>query len=125
MEEMKFHLATPYRAEEVVLTLKQMQPNKVPGPDGLDPIFFQNIWPIVWGDVTSAALKDLNTGMFSDSLNHTYITLIPKKKNLEVAFDYRPLCLCNVLYKIMAKIYANKLKIILSQLIKYPNCFCT
>lgn len=40
-EEMTSHLATPYRdGEEVVLALKQMQPNKALGLDGMAPIFF-------------------------------------------------------------------------------------
>lgn len=49
---------------------------------------------------------------------HTYITLIPKKNISKVVYDYRPISRCNVLlYKIVAKVYANRLKVIYPQLI--------
>lgn len=67
--------------------------------------------------VTSTALQALNTGMFPNSLNHAHITLIPKKINPKVVRGYKPINLCDVLYKIVAKVFANKLKEILSQLI--------
>ena len=50
-------------------------------------------------------------------LNHTFITLIPKKKNPEYASEFRPISICNVLYKIFSKILANKLKKILPKII--------
>ena len=50
-------------------------------------------------------------------LNHTFITLIPKKKNPEYASEFRPINICNVLYKIFSKILANKLKKILPKII--------
>lgn len=79
------------------------------------PIFFQKFWSTVGNDVTNVALMALNTGMFPFSLNHTFITLIPKKKNLEELLDYRLISLFNVLYKIVAKKLTNPLKVILSK----------
>ena len=58
-----------------------------------------------------------NSGIIPPNLNHTYITLIPKVKNPQKVTDFRPIALCNVLYKLVSKVLANKLKIILPDII--------
>ena len=62
-------------------------------------------------------LEFLNTGYMIPDLNRTYIVLIPKIKNSIKVSDYRPISLCNVIYKIIAKVVANRLKQILPQII--------
>ena len=54
---------------------------------------------------------------FPDSLNETHIVLIPKCDNPEYMKDLRPISLCNVIYKIMAKMLANRLNPFLSKLV--------
>jgi len=58
----------------------------------------------------SAVLEFLNNGHMLLTLNHTHIVLIPKIKNPIKMSDYRPITLCNVIYKIIAKVLANRLK---------------
>ena len=62
-------------------------------------------------------LHYLNSATLPDHLNHTFITLIPKKKNHEFASEFRLISLCNVLYKIFSKVLANRLKKILPNII--------
>jgi hypothetical protein len=52
-----------------------------------------------------------------ESINATYIALIPKMINPTKVSDYRPISLCNVFYKILSKVLANRLKVILPHLI--------
>lgn len=54
---------------------------------------------------------------FPVDLNNTNVVLILKKDNATLMKDFRPIALCNVLYKIMAKVLANRLKDILPGLI--------
>lgn len=46
-------------------------------------------------------------------LNDTHICLIPKTKNPQKVTEYRCISLCNVIYRILAKVLANRLKKIL------------
>ncbi|XP_041017950.1 uncharacterized protein LOC121260172 [Juglans microcarpa x Juglans regia] len=78
---MNTDLTKIYTAEEVSVALQQMHPTKAPGPDGMSPVFYQKYWHIVGNSVTSAVLQSLNSG---SELNHTLISLIPKKKCCEM-----------------------------------------
>ena len=101
-----------------------MAPMKAPGPDGMPPLFFQHFWPMIEGDVTHSMLSWLNLGTLPHPVNHTFITLIPKKKNPSSVSEYRPISLCNVLYNIFSKVLANKLKKLLnSVIIEHQSAF--
>lgn len=67
--------------------------------------------------MTIAALNALNFGQFSHPINHTFIALVPKKKNLVSIIEYRPISLCNIIYKLISKMAANRLKGILTHVI--------
>lgn len=60
------------------------------------------------------ALKFLNNGGLVEDINQTFILLIPKHKIATRVMEYRPISLCNVLDKIIAKTLANHLKQVLS-----------
>ena len=83
----------------------------------MSPIFYQNYWDLVGTDVINCVLNVLNVGIFPRGLNETYICLIPKVKNPQKITEFRPISLCNVLYKIIAKVLANRLKRVLALVI--------
>ena len=121
---MNASLTDNFQAWEVEVALKQMAPLKAPGLDGMPPLFFQNYWDLVKGDITTTILNYLNSGSLPSTLNHTFVTLIPKVKNPEKVTEFRPISLCNVLYKIFSKVLANRLKRILPLLIsKHQSAF--
>jgi hypothetical protein len=117
IEEMNSQLVKEFTAEEVQVALKQMAPIKAPGPDGLPPIFYQKYWQLIGKDVTTAVLTCLNSGKILKAINHTYITLIPKVQNPEEVMEFCPISLCNVIYKLISKILANRLKILLPTIV--------
>ena len=115
--DMNSKLTAPYKAEEVELAIKEMAPLKAPGLNGMPPLFYQTYWTEVGMDITQAVLSCLNSGSILKSINHTFITLIPKVKNPERVSEFRPISLCNVIYKVVSKVIANRLKPLLNSII--------
>lgn len=96
--------------------VKSMHPDKASGPDELNPAFFQQFWKLVGKEVFHCCCEWLNEGKITEGVNDTLV-LIPKKDNVEDPRDLRPIALCNVLYKIVAKVLAIRLQKILSGII--------
>ena len=116
-EEMNTELSRYFTREEIVTALKQIHPTKSPGPDGMSAFFFQKYWDIVGSNVLNMALNVLNYGMSLDVINKTNIALIPKTNNPKRMTDFRPISLCNVIYKLISKTLANRLKTFLPLII--------
>ena len=68
-------------------------------------------------DICQAILDTLESGILPPSLNLTNIALIPKIKNPTCVSEFRPISLCNVVYKIISKVLTNRLKKILAHII--------
>ena len=68
-------------------------------------------------DVTKAILSVLNSGHMLRKMNYSHIVLIPKKNDPSLMFDYRPTILANVVSKILSKVIANRLKLVLPNVI--------
>jgi hypothetical protein len=115
--DMNDAMLKPFSSEEIRRALFQMSPCKAPSPDSMTALFFQKYWHIVGVDVTFAILDFLNSGSMLGSINFTKIALISKVKNPKSMAKFRPISLCNVLYKIASKVLVNKMKPILPQVI--------
>ena len=115
--DMNGTLLGEFTHDEVKRALFQMHPTKAPGPNSMNPLFFQKYWHIVGTDVSNAVLDCINSGNILRGINFSYITLIPKRKNLEVMSHFRPISLCNVIFKIVSKVLVNRLKLILGSII--------
>ena len=62
-------------------------------------------------------LNVLNMNMSMSKINRTNITLVPKINNPSKMTDFRPISLSNVVYKLVAKVLANRLKVVLPHII--------
>ena len=83
----------------------------------MSPIFFQKYWDVMGPQVTQSVIQILRTGIMPIRLNDTYICLIPKVNSPQKITEYRLISLCNVIYKIVAKVLANRLKGVLPKVI--------
>jgi len=87
------------------------------GPDGFPAHFYQRHWDICGDEVTKAVLKIVRGEEEVDCINDTVLVLIPKVLNPTLLSQFRPISLCNVIYKIASKVVANRLKLILPDII--------
>ena len=116
-EEMNSKLSSEFTHLEVKQAINQMAPLKAPEPDGMPPLFYQHYWNLIGDDISNTVLHYLNSVTLPEHLNHTFITFILKKKCPNFASEFRPISLCNALYKIFSKVLANRLKKIFPNII--------
>jgi len=102
---------------EIKEALFSISADKAPGPDGFSASFFHAYWDIIEADVSRDIRSFFVDSCLSPRLNETHVTLIPKISAPRKVSDYRPIALCNVQYKIVAKILTRRLQPWLSELI--------
>jgi hypothetical protein len=103
--------------KEIGDALFQIGPLKAPGPDGLPTRFFQRNWGVMNHEVYGAIKHFFRVGTFPEDFNMTKIILIPKTNDATDLKDFRPISLCNVIYKVVVKCIINKLRPHLNDLI--------
>lgn len=116
-EEDSTKIETEVSVEEIRNGLWSLKAFKAPGLDGLHAGFFQHFWT----DVENSVCKEIKEAFFKGSipryLNETFVTLIPKCQNPETLNNYRPISLCNSVYKIISKIIVARIRPALGKLI--------
>eukprot|EP00253_Pinus_taeda_P005945 PITA_05945 len=107
----------PILIQEVDEAMAQIKEGKAPGPDGFTTTFFHAFWDLIKMEVWQIVEESRALRWLLPSLNSTFITLIPKEENSITPDKFRPIALCNVIYKVISKVIANRLKPLLPMLI--------
>lgn len=109
-------LTQEFICEDVKSAIFSMHPNKNPDLDGMNPAFFQNFGKIIGSDISKACLSIISSMSVPQNLNDTLVVLILKKNSPKVMNDVRPISLCNVMMRIITKMFANRLKMVLPRI---------
>ncbi|PKU86575.1 Putative ribonuclease H protein [Dendrobium catenatum] len=88
------------------------------GPDGFTFEFFKATWEVIGFYVSNTIKNFFSMGHLPRCAKETAIALIPKHQHATNISDYRPISLCNVFYKIIAKILANRMKCVMPHIIQ-------
>lgn len=112
----------PFANCEVKAALMDMKPYKAPGPDGFQPIFYQRFWEVVSPNLIKLVKDVLESRQFPEGLNDAFIVLIPKCDAPQRVSHFRPIGLCNIVYKVVTKVLLNRLKPVLPSLISPTQC---
>jgi hypothetical protein len=106
--------------KEIYEVLISIGATKAPGPDGFTALFYQRCWSIVKEVVLNCVWDFFKKNHLLKEQNHTFIALIPKRLSPFSVNHFRPISLCNIIYKIISKLLANRFKILLHHFIS-PN----
>jgi hypothetical protein len=116
-EDILHSLEIPFTEQEIEEVIKNLPNDKSPGPDGFNNEFIKCCWPIIGNDIKEL-IKDFHDEKISlESINSSFITLIPKCDNPTTANDFRPISLLNSVLKIITKLLANRLQKIILKLV--------
>lgn len=127
--EENVQLCVTLSSAEIFSVLKTMHPTKAFGPDGTTARFYLACWHIT-GPNGVASIQEFFfiSGCLFSEFNQTNLVLIPKCAHPTNASQFHLISLCNLIYKLIAKILANRLKPLLStlvspfQLMFMPGC---
>ncbi|XP_026398308.1 uncharacterized protein LOC113294103 [Papaver somniferum] len=115
-------LEADFIEEEVMNDIQELGNNKAPGPDGFPIIFFSKGWSFLKDDIMNTVNEFCSTYKIYSKHNSTFITLVPKKDYIEKIQDCSPICLLTSVYKIIAKVLASRLKLVMDKLIFSVQC---
>jgi hypothetical protein len=110
-------LSEPFTHEEIGVVVANFPSDKSPGPDGFNTDFVKKCWPIIKQDFYKIC-EDFHAGNIClQSLNGSHITLLPKVDNPSIVSDFRPISLLNTSIKILTKLLANRLQLVIMDVI--------
>jgi hypothetical protein len=110
-------LVATFSKQEIDQVVRSLPSYKAPGPDGFNTNFLKKCWPLICQDFYRL-FEDFFSGQAClQSINGSFITLVPKKDAAARVNDYRPISLLNNSIKVITKVLANRLQVVLPSLI--------
>ncbi|GKE29664.1 RNA-directed DNA polymerase, eukaryota, partial [Tanacetum coccineum] len=103
--------------DEIRVVVWNYGDNKSPGPDGYTFEFFKKYWGLIGPDFCEAVEYFFTNGTFSKGCNSSFIALIPKVIDAKLVTDFRPISLIGCIYKVVTKIMANRLAMVISDIV--------
>jgi hypothetical protein len=116
-EVMNEDLCKEFSEKEILDAMFQMGPLKAAGPDGFPARFYQRHWDIVGKDIVAATQMFFCDGVLPNGVNDTAIVLLLKGSDREELKEFKPISLCNVIYKLISKCIVNRLWVLLDEII--------
>lgn len=110
-------LEIDFSEEEVKKAIDDLGQDRAPGPDGFPMSFYSKCWRTIKSDLMRIFHEFHMENKLDSCLKNNFIALIPKRKEAEEVKDFRPISLVNSVYKIIAKVLAERLKTTLPHLI--------
>ena len=106
-------LESAFSPEDIRHAVFSLPRNKTAGPDGYSAEFFKSCWHIIGPEVVDAVTKFFNSGQMLKQWNATTLILIPKIPNASSTSDFKPISLCNTMYKVISRLLAGRLQSLL------------
>jgi hypothetical protein len=111
------NLIRPFSVDEVKNVVWDCDSYKSPGPDGVSFGFIKHFWQELKEDFMRFLLEFHRNGKLSKGINSTFIALIPKVDSPQRLNDFRPISLVGCMYKVLAKVLANRLRMVIDNVV--------
>ncbi|XP_019234331.1 PREDICTED: uncharacterized protein LOC109214834 [Nicotiana attenuata] len=113
----KLALIAPVSEEEIQQGLDSIGEDKAPGIDRYNANFFRKAWGTIKEEVREAVKEFFTTGKLYNAINCTTIILLPKNDKPRTLMKYRPIACCTVMYKLISKVIAARIQIVIASII--------
>jgi len=110
--------------EELTTAVGQLASGRTPGLDGLPADFYKHFWRVLGADLWEVLQECSGTGLLPASCRSAVLSLIPKKGDLALLKNWRPVALLCTDYKLLSKVFANRLKKVLDGIIHRDQSYC-
>ncbi|KAL7614622.1 hypothetical protein Lser_V15G08580 [Lactuca serriola] len=110
-------LESEFTIQEIKSAVWQCGSEKAPGPDGYSFKILKAHWDTIGGDITKFVKRFELNGTLAPGCNSSNITLIPKIHDPLNLCDYRPISLIGCMYKVIAKLLAIRLKMVIGEVV--------
>jgi hypothetical protein len=113
-------LSRPFNTEDIDNIVKSLPIDCALGPDGFNGLFIKRCWHIIKEDFHALCHAFFNGTVNLQSINNSFITLIPEVSSPENLSDYRPISLLNSCLKLLTKLLAVRLQKVILKIV-HPN----
>lgn len=110
--------------QELTEAVQQQSSGKSPGLDGLTSEIYKAFWSLIGQDLYEVFLESFESNILPISCRRAVVTLLPKKGDLGLLKNWRPVSLLGTDYKILSKTLTNHLKKSIASIIHEDQSYC-
>ncbi|XP_028063701.1 uncharacterized protein LOC114266942 [Camellia sinensis] len=110
-------LVKDFLEAKVWVTIKECDGNKAPGPYVFNLTCIQKGWKFMKGDIMEFMKEFHDNGVLGNGINCSFLTLVPKVDCPESIKDFRPISLISFFYKVLSKVLARIIKLVVPRII--------
>lgn len=104
------HLGSVPGPQEIMRTVMSLGAHKAAGPDDFNGKVIQDNWASFGPTVIHEVTQFFETSVMPPYMGRSNLILIPKAEESISVTQFRPISVCNFLYKVVSKIIANRIK---------------
>ena len=123
-ESQSASLGVDLTLEELSTAVGQLSSGRAPGLDGLPAEFYKCFWDLLGEDLLEVLKCCLAQGRLPRSCTRAVLSLLPKKGDLGLLKNWRPISLLCSDYKILARCLSNRLKVFMDVVTHPSQTYC-
>lgn len=116
------HLMASPTEHEIRRVMMSLGPDKAPGPDGFNARLIQANWELFGPSIVNQVTQFFAENIMPRQVARSNLVLVPKCDNAAKLTDFRPISVCNVVYKLISKILAMRVRPYIAGCVSQDQC---